>query len=81
MYSHCEQLLNVEESAVGGVFRPDVLDPEMSHASSTALWELSLLKVYESMPLLLSQFGSLVANVCVKCVQVWFYHHISNAKA
>ena len=45
MYSQCEQLLSVEESAAGGIFRPDVPDPEMSHASSTALWELSLLRV------------------------------------
>lgn len=45
MYSQCEQLLNVEETAAGGVFRPDVPDPEMSHASSTALWELTLFKV------------------------------------
>ena len=44
-YSQCEQLLDVEESATGGVFRPDVPDPEVSHASSTALWELPLLRV------------------------------------
>ena len=45
LYSQCEQLLNVEEASAGGVFRPDVPDPEMSYAGSTALWELSLFKV------------------------------------
>ena len=27
------------------MFRPDVPDPEMCHASSTSLWELALFKV------------------------------------
>ena len=72
MYSQCEQLLSVEESAAGGVFRPDVPDPEMSHASSTALWELSLLRVRESMPLfVLNQFGSLIVCSCVCVLSVF----------
>lgn len=43
-YSQCEQLLDVE-SVGRGVFRPDVPDPEMSQASSTVLWELTLFRV------------------------------------
>ncbi|KAL5471037.1 hypothetical protein EMCRGX_G029111 [Ephydatia muelleri] len=40
-YSQCQQLLDTECIA-GELFRPDVLDPEMSRANSTVLWELSL---------------------------------------
>ena len=43
-YSQCEQLLDVE-TVGGGVFRPDVVDPEMSQACSTSLWELVLFRV------------------------------------
>lgn len=42
--SQCEQLLDVE-TVGGGVFRPDVADPEMSQACSTSLWELVLFRV------------------------------------
>ena len=45
-YSQCEQLLDVE-TVGGGVFRPDVTDPEMSQACSTSLWELVLLRVWD----------------------------------
>lgn len=43
-YSQCEQLLDVE-TVGGGIFRPDVADPEMSQACSTSLWELVLFRV------------------------------------
>lgn len=43
-YSQCQQLLDTECIA-GELFRPDVLDPEMSRANSTVLWELSLQQV------------------------------------
>ncbi len=45
-YQQTERLLDVESVGGGGVFRPDIPDPEMCHASSTLLWELTLLKVY-----------------------------------
>ena len=44
-YSQCEQLLDVE-TVGGGVFRPDVADPEMSQACTTSLWELALFRVH-----------------------------------
>lgn len=40
-YSQCQQLLDTECIA-GELFRPDVFDPEMSHANSTVVWELTL---------------------------------------
>lgn len=43
-YSQCEQLLDAE-TVGGGVFRPDVADPEMSQACTTSLWELVLFRV------------------------------------
>jgi len=43
-YSQCEQLLDAE-TVGGGVFRPDVTDPEMSQACTTSLWELVLFRV------------------------------------
>ena len=43
-YSQCEQLLD-SDGACGGVFRPDIPDPEMSQAGSTLLWELTLYSV------------------------------------
>ncbi|XP_064381917.1 nucleolar complex protein 3 homolog isoform X2 [Halichondria panicea] len=43
-YQQTERLLDVESVGGGGVFRPDIPDPEMCHASSTLLWELTLLK-------------------------------------
>ncbi len=44
-YQGTERLLDVESVGGGGVFRPDIPDPEMCHASSTLLWELTLLRV------------------------------------
>ncbi len=44
-YQGTERLLDVECVGGGGVFRPDIPDPEMCQASSTLLWELTLFRV------------------------------------
>lgn len=44
MYPRTDRLLD-NESASLGVFKPDVIDPELSCADSAVLWELPLLAV------------------------------------
>ena len=43
-YSQCDQLLD-SDGVCGGVFRPEVVDPEVCHASSALLWEYTILSV------------------------------------
>ena len=52
----------MESVGGGGIFRPDIPDPEMCHASSTLLWELSVFRVNEllySMGLIINFFVNL----------------------
>jgi hypothetical protein len=37
-------LLENDEDSIGGMYYPEVDDPEMSGSSSTLLWELSMLR-------------------------------------
>jgi nucleolar complex protein 3 len=46
-YSQCDQLLD-SDGVCGGVFRPEVADPEVCHAGSTLLWEYTVLSRHYS---------------------------------
>ena len=55
------------ETVGGGVFRPDVTDPEMSQACSTSLWELVLFRVWDLLlPVYIDTYGVCMSHVTSK---------------